>query len=337
MIEALEAIKEQTATEGTQTPSDALGWESYTLADLENYTTPEHHVIAGRGFIRRGAGTLFTGGTGLGKSVACADTAVWLAGGADLFGCIKVHAPVKTLYVQAENDPDTLQRDILSAVKHSGVDRDIVQANLMAEHVWGLNGEAFTDELGARILRHRPDVVLVDPYQSYVAPGDLNGSTAFLEWIKPVQRLMHEHDFALMLVAHTPKPKERDNWNVREMVYLAAGHSAISNWARCSMELTTAAHETDRFRLTFSKNAERTGLVDDYGHTIRQLYVAHSGNIHEPYWTVADNQGEPQQSKYADGIVRLAVDHPSMAYSEIAAQLGCSKATVAKHYPKEVR
>ncbi len=319
----------------TEAPGETNGFDVYTLDDLETYTTPPDHIIAGNGIIRRRAGTLFTGGTGLGKSVACADIAVWLAGGMPLFGVIPVASPCKVHYIQAENDADVLKRDILAAVKHSKADRATVQANLRIHHTWGLFGDGFHEKMARDVSGDTPDVYIVDPYQTFVNPGDLNGTTSFLEWIAPVQRLMHEFNFALLLVAHTPKPQVKQDWNVRQMVYSAAGTSAISNWARCSMELTTAQHEIDRFRLTFGKNAERNGLTDDHGRPVREIYLQHSGTLAEPYWTVADDQSEPSRSKYADAIIQAAFDSPSMSYGEIAKVVGCSKSLVARYYPKD--
>lgn len=322
------------ALEGIESNAACTGFDAFSLSELESYETPKDHIIAGNGMIRRKAGTLFTGGTGLGKSVACSDIAVWLAGGMPLFGCIPVRKPVRVLYLQAENDADVMRRDILSAVKHSGGDREIVQKNLAIQHVWGLHGERFHEHLTKVVGQTSPDVVIVDPYQSFVTPGDLNGTAAFLEWIAPVQRLMHARAFGLLLTAHTPKPANRQDWNARQMVYLAAGSSAISNWARASIELTTAEHETDRFRLTFGKNAERNGLTSDHGGIVRELFVRHSGNIHEPYWTVAENQSAPSKSKYAEDIVRLCEQNPGMSYGEIAKALGCSKSLVSKYRPE---
>ncbi len=101
------------------------------------------------------------------------------------------------------------------------------------------------------------------------------------------------------------------------------------------MELMTAQHETERFRLTFGKNAERNGLRDEItGQVVRELFLAHSGNFHEPYWTVASDQSAPSKSKHCEQIMELAVNQPSMSYKEIADHVGCSKTTVSTYYPK---
>ena len=311
------------------------GFDSYTLADLEAYETPTNHILAGNGIIRRGAGTLMAGGTGVGKSVAVGNIAVQLSGGVPMLDCIRVLHPVRVLYLQAENDPDTMKRDFMAAVKHSKAKRDTVQRNLRIKHVWGAYGEAFNNLFRRFVDEHNPDVAIVDPYQTFVNPGDLNGTAAFLEWIAPIQPIIKERNMALIVVAHTPKPKDRSDWNAREMVYSAAGSSAISNWARTSMELTTAKHEVDRFRLTFGKNAERNGLIDGEGHVVREIFMKHSGSISEPYWTVADSQAAPSASKYAEDIMSLAIEHPSMSYREIAKAVGCSTGTVSAYYPKD--
>lgn len=311
------------------------GCDFYTLADLETYETPPDHILAGNGCLRRQAGTILTGGTGIGKSVLAAQISVCAAGGVKVLGCIPFHGAFSVLHLEAENDAETLQRDVCSLAKHTGADRDTVQDNLVIGHAYGYSGRSFIEWLDRVALRHMPDLIVVDPYQTFAGSVDINATRDFLEWIAPVQKLIRDYNAALLLVNHTPKPRDRDGWNARESVYMAAGTSAIANWARCSMELCCAGQETERFRLRFGKNAERTGLMDDSGRTVRELFLEHSGNVHEPFWRIADNQGEPNNSKYRDEILRLAVEHPSMTQREIAKELGCSVGTVNKHYPQE--
>ncbi len=219
------------------------------LDDLQNYTTPPDYSLAGDGWIRRGAGCLFTGGTGLGKTVLANQIAVSLAAGIKILGCIPVHGAYRIEYIGAENDEETLKRDFLSIIKHAKGKPcpALVQANLHIHHVYGLAGAGFSAWLADQTKKTRPDLIIIDPYQAYL-PGqtDINSTASFLSFIQPVNQIIRDNNCALLLVAHTPKPKDRESWTARESVYMAAGTSAISNWARTSAELTTADEDICR-------------------------------------------------------------------------------------------
>jgi hypothetical protein len=316
----------------------ADGIDYYEFNDILFYTPNPDNYIAGDGLIRRGAATLLTGGTGIGKSVLTAQVTIAAASGQPLLGCIKIRQPVPVFHIQAENDAETMQRDFCSAVKFSDADPKLVQKNLSIFHAYGKTGAEFGAWLSGviRQMEHAPGLIVVDPYQSFAGANDFNNTTGFLEWHRPIQAMIQRYNMALLLVAHTPKPQDREHWNVRESVYMAAGTSALANWVRASMELCTLGKEVDRFCLRFGKNAERNGLVDRDGRTIRELYIQHSHNPKEPFWCVAEDQNAPSNSQYKEQIMELAVAHPSMTYQEIADELGCSKGTVCKHYPKAI-
>ena len=314
------------------------GFDVFTLSQLRAYTTPPGHKIMGDGFLRRGAGTLAVGGTGLGKSVLAMQISVSVAAGLPFLGCISVPEARRVLHIQAENDEETMQRDLLSIVDYVKADDDLVECNLTLAHCYGRTGTDFVEWLPYMIRKFEPDLIVIDPYQAFVGAVDINGTQGFLEWVSPIQVMLRENEAALLLLAHTPKPRERDGWNQRESVYMAAGTSALSNWCRASMELAPVAQETERFRLTFGKNAERTGLAGEDGNGVcRELYLSHSGNIKTPYWQIAASQDAPSKSKYRDEILTLATTHPSMSQREIARTVGCSIGTVSTNYPHDKR
>ena len=62
---------------------------------------PEKNHIMGNGFFRRGAWSLFTGGTGTGKSVLVEQTAACLSCGKPVFG-FRVARPFRVLLLTAE-------------------------------------------------------------------------------------------------------------------------------------------------------------------------------------------------------------------------------------------
>lgn len=308
------------------------------LADLEAYTEPPGSKLVGDGWLRRGAGCLLTGSTGIGKSILCQQVGISVAAGKRILGCIRVDKPYRVMYVQAENDMDTMKRDVLSITKHIEADPKLVQENFVMYHVYGLCGVPFLRWLDLATAKAKPDLLVIDPYLVFVSSGaDPNAANTFREFITPVERMINERKCALLLCTHTPKPRDRETWTARESVYMAAGNSAISNWARTSAELTSANDELDKFRLRFGKNCERVGLIDDNQRIIRDLFIEHSGNPAAPHWRISDSQDPPTKSGFKEQVERIARERPTASKKEIAQELGCSQATVSKFYPGEPR
>lgn len=333
-MNALEAIETQTKTTAGNDPFPRI-----TFHDLQTFKPNPMDHIAGNGCLRLGAGTLLTGGTGLGKSVLAEQIAVSVAAGVPFFG-IQIRRACPTLYISAENDIETLQRDIISIQKHHPEKACplLLQANLCFHHVYGLAGESFAAWFESHVIAFKPKLAIIDPYQSFLGgTADINNTSTFFEFIRPVDTIIKRHGCALLLVAHTTKPRDRESWTARESVYMAAGSSAISNWCRASCELTECPEYDGRFRLRFGKNAERHGMVDESGRVIRDLFMEHSGNVKEPFWKLSDSQTEPSKSEYRDKVCELAIDSPSLSYREIAEKLGCAVGTVSKYYPKDVK
>lgn len=315
--------------------AEAERFPAWHYDDLVAYKVPEGHIIAGKGWLRRGAGCLLTGGTSLGKSVLAEQIAVNVSAGINILGCIHVPTPMRVLYLQAENDEETLQRDIVSIVKHLNADTALVQQNLAIHHLYGLSGNALDTWIENQIIKQKTDLLMLDPYQDFIPAGsNINDASTFLAFIFNLNRIIKEHNCAFLLVTHTPKPQDREHWTARESVYMAVGSQAIAAWARTSAELTGFKDDDSTYRLRFGKNAERTGVINDNGGIVRDLIIKHSSSIHEPYWKVAENQEEPSKSKFKSEIVRCATDFPDMSQRDIAKEVGCSSGLVAKHDPR---
>ena len=322
--------KAQSATAAPEAKAPSKPFAKYTYFSLRAFSPVPSDNLAGEGWLRRGAGCLLTGGTGLGKSVLVEQLCVCVAAGVPFLG-IKVARPSRVLYVQAENDAETMQRDILSIVEN--LDGKpcplLIEANLKIIHAYGMSGAGFAEWLAEQVQEIRPDLVVIDPYQAYIGGNDINTTSTFLAWIAPIDALIKSQGCGMVLVAHTPKPRERDKWTARESVYMAAGTSAISNWCRTSCELTSSGDD-GRYRLRFGKNAERAAIEDEYGNIVRDIYVQHSEDRHKPYWQVAEFQTKPTTSKFRDAIVVTKTEHPKMSLSQIASTVGCSKTLVQK-------
>lgn len=302
-----------------------------SLSDLEALQPDPADSLVGDLWLRRGGAVLLTGGTGIGKSVLAEQLAVSAAGGARFFG-VPVPKPIRVLHVSAENDETFLKRDFLSIVRnHPGKPAPAaVNENLRVAHAYALSGRALEEWLEDRIGQWKPDMLVLDPYSAFL-PGsvDINSTASFLGFRDSVERMLKEHRIGLLLVCHTPKPREREGWTGRQGVYMATGSSAISNWARAACELVEV-EDGERFRLHFSKAAEQSGLADDDGNPIRDIYLEHSGDRKEPYWRLSADQGKPASGKYSTQIRAYRQANPEASQRAIADAVGCSPGAVNK-------
>jgi len=318
------------ASEPIQPPSED-GFDTFTFSDLRSYTVDQSSHIIGEGWIRRKCMCLITAGTGLGKSVLVEQLACCVASGVS-FMTMTVSRPYRVLLVEAENDAENLQRDILSIVKNvtPKICPVLVEANLKIANVYGSNPDELSKWLSNKIDAFKPDLIIIDPYQSYIGEAELNSSEAFSGFVRRVDPIIRKANCAWVLVDHTPKPRDRKEWTSRESVYMAAGHSNKSNFARTSCELYQADDE-GLFKLLFSKNRERTGLTDCDGKLLKFLFVEHSKNRHEPWWKISDLQARPvvkPKSKHFDLITQFDLKNPGLSIREISTKTGIPKSSV---------
>lgn len=294
---------------------------------------PEENYIAGRGWLRRGAWTLFTGGTGDGKSIAVEQTSACVACGKSVFG-LNVARPFKVLLLTAEQDEETLKRDLEAIAKHERLDPDLLHRNLQIHHAYALDGAALVAAVEAELKSGAFDLLVLDNYQGF-SSDDINGSKEWQAFISPLAGLLKRYRAAMLLVDHTGKPTERKGWGANQSVYIAAGTSRKANGARCSAELYGPAKGDDRYRLHFGKNWERAGVVDNHNRPVRDVYLDRAPSPHEPYWTPSANQDEPAAVIEGEAeIVSYAKGHPGDSIRKVAAGTGKSKSTVERVFAK---
>ena len=285
---------------------------------------PELNHIAGKGWLRRGAWSLFTGGTGIGKSVAVQQVAACIACGKSVFG-LTVMRPFKVLLLTAEQDEETLQRDFVAIAEHEGLNAETLDSNLQIHHAYALDGKPLLLSLESELKRSAFDLVILDNYQAFSGAADLNDSAAWKEFISPLSVMLKTCNSAMLLVDHTGKPRERKGWGQNDSVYVGAGTSLKANGARTSAELYSPAEGDNRYRLHFGKNWERTGR------TARNLYLDRSPDASTPYWTPSLDQSErtPMVQGEAD-IVAYATAHPFVSVRAVADATGYSKSKVQR-------
>ena len=307
------------------------------FSNIISYKPDPRCYVVGNGFIRQGAGTLLQSFTGQGKSVMAQQWALHIATGKDIWG-MPVKWPRKVLYLAGEGDEITWKRDFTSLNGQFKFNRKLVEKNFGLCHIFGYTDAEFSEAFGEKVDEFKPEVVVIDNYQSYVT-GELNSSSCFREWVSLVDEIIKRRKIALLLLDHFPKPKDDEKLvDPRAGVYKGAGHSTKANWARASVELICPKpHENERrFFLNFSKCAERTGLTTDEGGPLRRLYVEWSHDANEPYWSLCKDQSAEVVTKgqYGPMIERMHEVHKDMTSYAMAKKLGCTSSTVSRYFKK---
>ena len=188
--------------------------------------------------------------------------------------------------------------------------------------------------LREKVEAENPDVLVLDPYDSYCGERDKISTESFFRFRYVIQPIVNQYFLALLLVTHTTKPKGNELYTARDSVYMSAGTSSLANWARTSCELTNPdIDQDDRYRLRFGKNCERLGLFECDGSKLRDIYLEHSGDSSSPFWCISPDQSEHSkeyQESFRDAVVRLWEDNHDVSQKMIANELGKNQGSVSR-------
>ncbi len=325
----------------TTTNPDSLNLDEsypvYTFDHLEKYKPNPDNYILGDGWLKRGAAANLVSSTGVGKSVMVEQAACNIATGTPWLGRIHTSKPYKVLLIEAENDEDVLKEDLMGIVGHYKLDKKLINKNLIIRHAPGIPEGYMGDFLDINLKRFGADVVIIDPYQSYIGSNDINATAPFYKWRDEIEEVIQAHNAALLLTTHTPKPRNRDDWNTFDMVYASAGTQGLSSWVRTSCEMFAVGKEVGKYRLHFSKNGGRTGMRDEDGHVIRNVMIEWSSEDGKPYWKVSEDQNPITLLNKKKAVIEFAEKHPDMSQVAVASALGVSTACVNMYYPNHLR
>jgi len=289
------------------------------IKDLLEFVPGEDaDCVLGDRFLCRGGSCVIVGQTSAGKSSLGMQMAILWALGLDFF-CLKPKRPLKSLYIQAENDVGDTAEMFQGILLGLGlVDPNNEEANNALVKVLEKNlvivrdqthiGPSFPGYARKMVELHKPDLVWCDPLLSFFG-DDINDQQAMSLFLRselnPISELT---GIIWMMLHHTGKPskdasKTQKSWSSRDFAYMGLGSSELSNWARAI--ITVVNQSEDEFRVIFAKRGWRSGIRDDNNNPATELNLAHSGDricwkrIPKPK---ADDEMTPQFQAFANTI-----------------------------------
>ena len=237
---------------------------------LSSFAFPEDNdrsILLGDRFLNRGDSLVLSSTSGMGKSSLDLQMAATWALGRPFHG-IRCNGPLKSLIIQAE-DSDGDIAEVWLSIKHAMKLTD-AEVALVSERVLIVTervrrGQGFIDELRRLVARHRPDLVHINPLQSYIE-GDVTESRDLGDFLRAGLNSLNEPPtFGYIVVHHTTKPATGDNRQERlhhEVMYDMAGGAEIINWARAIMSLRATDTPGD-YNLVLAKRGPRAGVTKE--------------------------------------------------------------------------
>src|SRR4029077_2390239 len=213
------------------------------LADLQPANENDGNTLLGNRFLCRGAGLLFVGHTGVGKSTAVVQMGISWAVGKPCFG-IAPKRPLKILYIQAENDEGDLcemRTGVLEHLQLSEKEDKLLRENFICVFEGSRMSDEFFDEtVGLSLQKYSPDLLIIDPALSYIG-GDANAQDVVGIFLRNLLNpLLQEYNCSAVVVHHTAKPTGAKNGAqsvATDYAYLGAGSAEWANWPRAVLVL----------------------------------------------------------------------------------------------------
>jgi hypothetical protein len=212
------------------------------LTELEPASKDDKNTLLGNRFLCRGAGALFVGSSGVGKSTAVIQMGICWAVGRVCFG-IRPRSPLKILYVQAENDEGDLceMRDgVLEHLELTDKEQKTLEENFICVFESSRTSTEFIMQIELLLEEQSPDLLILDPALSYIG-GDANEQQTVGGFLRNLLNpLLQKYNCGVLIVHHTNKPNaKRDDIKkvANDFAYAGTGSAEWANWARAVLVL----------------------------------------------------------------------------------------------------
>jgi hypothetical protein len=228
-------------------------------SEWRDYTPPDGAVLVGDQHITLGSVVVIGGQAGIGKSRAAVALSVAGATLKEWFG-LAIHRHFKTLILQNENGGLRL-KDEFSDIDCAGLD---AYCRICEPPEYGMRFDAndFREALKVELDSFTPDVVVLDPWNS-VALDDKQRD--YLEAFRAIRAVIPagENSPALVIVAHTRKPKSDHRPTGRDLLHELAGSYGLGSVPRTVFIMQPATPDLEDNRIVWNvakaNNAKEPG------------------------------------------------------------------------------
>ncbi|HZV33148.1 MAG TPA: DnaB-like helicase N-terminal domain-containing protein [Verrucomicrobiae bacterium] len=245
----------------------------YSPTELLAWQPPAGHILVGDCAIVRGGLAVIAGPPGVGKSRGA--TALAIAGakgaGATWFG-LPIHAHFKTVIVQCENGRYRLKQEFSEI--YAPEMEESIRVSDRPEFGLAFDASEFRRTLADYLTEFSAGLLILDPWNTIARDDGIRDYRAALENI--MAALPHgERMPAVLVVAHTRKPKGDDRKLGRALLHELSGSYALGSAARSVFMLQHASDDTadDRVVFTCAKNNDGSLGVPSAWHRRNGLFV----------------------------------------------------------------
>jgi putative DNA primase/helicase len=261
----------------------ALGMEIASAADwLLEPAPPQPDFILGNVFERLDK-VMIVGPTKSRKSFFALQMALCLTAGVPFLG-LKVPRPVRVLYIDLENRKAWLKRRLRRMVESMDLTAERVR-NLMFVPA-RRNRDIDSASILTESVRHRPDVLILDPIYKLDA-ADENDQTSRKLLVAMLGDIAEKADCAIVLVHHDPK----GDTNLRDVRDRGSGSSVLNRDVDGTLALTVRKEKNQKrveCLTILSRNAPPEGdrtlhfLPEGYFVAAQQEPAPAQGSVSEP-------------------------------------------------------
>ena len=261
-----EAKREQGSKAGKPPPAKRV--EFLSPLELVNYEIPEGYVLIGDYHVARGEVAVIGGAPGIGKSRAGTALAIAGATGKDWFG-FKTHRQFKTLILQNENGRVRLKTEFEGMAQvDPNLINDWVRVSPPPPRGLDFQDVQFRHQFTEAIKTFAPDVVILDPWNAVAADETMRSYAEAYELIRST--LPSDNQPALVIVAHTRKPRMGERANGRALLNLLSGSYLLGSVARSVFILQAASDATEDQRVVFTCAKNNNGNMGPRSAWLRQ-------------------------------------------------------------------
>ena len=219
----------------------------YKPSELAIYETPEDVPLVGDLHVYKGGIFVLGGAPGVGKSFCLSQLAVSGATGADWFG-LPVHRKFKTLILQAENGLVRLGSEYKAHCETAALDEWVMVSGDV--DTFAFENPDFCAEFREVVEDFKPDVIVLDPWNRAARDSMEKDFRAAFDNIIACLPEGPERP-ALMIVAHTRKPRMGERVNGRGLLNLLSGSLILGSVPRAAFILQAASDDTERNEFVF--------------------------------------------------------------------------------------